>query len=427
MINKDLLPIGQSSKVFLRSPATNGISLAYSCARIRLASRELTSMPVTQKRIELVFFDAGGGHRSAATALQTVIQSQNLPWAVDLFNLQEALDPLDVIKKLFGVRIQDCYNSVLKSGMTLGSIYLLRTLQLILATRHRATVRLLEKYWRESSPDMVVSMVPHFNRALCESFAKACPGRPFVTILTDIANFPPRFWLEKQKQDFICGSDRAVQQALALGHPADRVFRVSGMIVNPTFYEPIKVDRATERAALKLSPDLPTGLVMFGGQGSKVMTQIVQRLNKSDLNMQLILICGKNEKLAANLRALKTRFPIFVEGFTKKIPYYMHLSDFFIGKPGPGSLSEAILMRLPVIVECNAWTLPQERYNAQWIRENEVGIVVDNFRKIVPAMRELLQPGHLAALSKNTEKMPNHAVFEIPAILQTLLSRNGQA
>ncbi len=192
---------------------------------------------------------------------------------------------------------------------------------------------------------------------------------------------------------------------------------------NPRFYEPITGDRAAERITLGLKPDLPTGLVMFGGQGSKVMTQIVERLDRSDLNMQLILICGKNEKLAASLRALKTRFPIFVEGFTKKIPFYMHLSDFFIGKPGPGSLSEAILMKLPAIVECNAWTLPQERYNAQWLREKEVGIVVDNFRQIVPAMRELLQPGRLATLSANTEKMPNRAVFEIPGILQTLLSR----
>ena len=384
-------------------------------------------MPVDQKRVEFVFFDAGGGHRSAATALQTAIQSQNFSWTIDLFNLQEALDRLDLIKKIFGVRIQDCYNSVLKSGMTLGSPYLLRLLQLILAAYHRPTVRILEKYWRESSPDMVVSLVPHFNRALCESFALACPGRPFVTILTDIANFPPRFWLEKQKQDFICGSDRAVEQALALGHAPDRVFRVSGMIVNPRFYEPINIDRATERISLGLIPDLPTGLVMFGGQGSKVMTEIVKRLDGSNLSMQLILICGKNEKLVASLRAMKTRFPIFVEGFTKRIPYYMHLSDFFIGKPGPGSLSEAILMRLPVIVECNAWTLPQERYNAEWVREKQVGIVVDNFRKIVPAMRELLQSGHLAALSKNTEKMPNRAVFEIPGILQTILARTVRA
>ena len=30
-----------------------------------------------------------------------------------------------------------------------------------------------------------------------------------------------------------------------------------------------------------------------------------------------------------------------VVGFTSEIPYYMVLSDFFIGKPGPGSISEA--------------------------------------------------------------------------------------
>ena len=60
---------------------------------------------------------------------------------------------------------------------------------------------------------------------------------------------------------------------------------------------------------------------------------------------------------------------MYVEGFTKEVPRYMQLADYFIGKPGPGSISEAVAMRLPVIVERNAWTLPQERYNADWVRE----------------------------------------------------------
>jgi 1,2-diacylglycerol 3-beta-galactosyltransferase len=234
----------------------------------------------------------------------------------------------------------------------------------------------------------------------------------------------PRFWLEKQKQDFICGTARAVQQVLDLGHSPDRVFRVSGMILHPRFYEAIAVDRIAERRALKLSPDLPTGLVMFGGQGSKVIEQIVDRLDSSDLNLQLILICGKNEALAERLRSRKTRIPVFVEGFTTRIPYCMHLSDFFVGKPGPGSISEAIQMRLPVIVERNAWTLPQERYNAQWIREKEVGVVVRNFLQIVPAVRSLLDGDQLAQFRRNAEALPNNAVFEIPAILQEILTRN---
>ena len=384
-----------------------------------------TSPPPTGKklRIEFVFYDAGGGHRSAATALQMAIQSAGLPWDVHLFNLQEALDQLDVIKRTLGIRIQDVYNNMLKSGWTLGSTYLMRVLQATIALYHKKTVRILEKYWRESLPDMVISVIPHFNTELFQSLANVRPGVPFVTILTDLANYPPHFWLEKQNQDYICGTDLAIEQVLALGTPKDRAFRVSGMILHPRFYEPIAVDRIAERRALGLAPDLPTGLVMFGGQGSHVIGEILDRLDRSDLNLQLIMICGKNTALAEKLRARKPRFPVFVEGFTTRIPYYMYLSDFFIGKPGPGSVSEAIEMHLPVIVECNAWTLPQERYNTQWIRQKEVGIVVRNFRQIVPAVRELLADGRLESFRKNAEALPNRAVFEIPVILQQILAR----
>jgi UDP-N-acetylglucosamine:LPS N-acetylglucosamine transferase len=375
------------------------------------------------KRIEFVFFDAGGGHRSAATALQMAIASRQLPWDVHLLNLQEQLDRLDILRRFTGIRIQDFYNKMLASGWTLGSAQLLRVLQLTIAIYHRPMVKMLMDYWRANPPDMVVSFVPHFNRALNESLQKAFPGRPFVTILTDLANYPPRFWIEQQQQDFICGTERAVEQALETGNPPAHVHPVSGMILHPRYYEQIAVDRAAERRALGLSPDLPTGLVLFGGQGSNVIADIVKRLDGSALETQLIVICGRNEPLANSLRTRKGRMPIVVEGFTSKIPYYMFLSDYFIGKPGPGSLSEAVAMNLPVITECNAWTLPQERYNADWIRENQIGIVVKNFKTIDAAVRELLQPENLKKFKANTVAMPNRAVFEIPEILQQILAR----
>ncbi len=68
----------------------------------------------------------------------------------------------------------------------------------------------------------------------------------------------------------------------------------------------------------------------------------------------------------------------------------MHLADFFIGKPGPGSISEAIAMKLPVIVERNLWTLPQERYNADWVLENKAGLVLPNFKGVQEAVGKLL-------------------------------------
>ena len=374
--------------------------------------------------IEFCFFDAGGGHRAAATALEMSIRTQGLPWDVRLTNLQDLLDELDILKKHAGIRIQDFYNTMLRTGWTLGSTQLMRVLQLVIRGYHRATVRLLERHWKETQPEMVVSFVPHFNRALYESFHRAYPGRPFVTVLTDVADFPPHFWIEpNQQQYFICGSKRAVAQAHELGHSDDRIFPASGMILHPRFYEPPVENRVDERKRLGLRSDLPAGLVLFGGHGSKVILEIAERLDRSPLALQLIVICGKNDKLAAVLRARKFRFPIFVEGFTTRVNYYMQLADFFIGKPGPGSLSEAFAMHLPVIVERNAWTLPQERYNADWVLENEVGIVLHSFRDIEKAVAQLIEPAALARYRENAAAMKNHAVFEIPAFLNKILEQ----
>jgi 1,2-diacylglycerol 3-beta-galactosyltransferase len=101
----------------------------------------------------------------------------------------------------------------------------------------------------------------------------------------------------------------------------------------------------------------------------------------------------------------------------------MHLSDFFIGKPGPGSISEAIAMKLPVIVERNAWNLPQERYNCEWVREQDVGLVLRNFRGIDAAVKELLEPATYARMRANAAAQSNRAVFEIPDMLESILSR----
>jgi len=373
--------------------------------------------------VHLVYFDAGGGHRSAANALRLVIERQQRPWEIQLVNLQELLDSLDVFRKLTGLRLQDVYNLMLKKGWTLGSPQLTAGMHVVIRLYHRKQIALLEKFWRGARPRMVVSVVPNFNRAMAEALRRAAPGVPFVTILTDIADYPPHFWIERESEYLICGSERAVAQARALGRPDSRIFRTSGMILHPRFYEPVGVDRRAERRRLGLDPDLPTGLVLFGGQGSSVMLEIAARLDAPGIPMQLILICGRNEKLAARLRGAAHKMPRFVEGFTTEVPYYMHLSDFFIGKPGPGSISEALAMKLPVIIERNAWTLPQERYNAEWVREREVGLVVPNFRRIGEAVRTLLAPDNFARFRANAAAIDNRAVFEIPDILQTILSK----
>jgi hypothetical protein len=376
------------------------------------------------KTLELVFFDAGGGHRSAANALCEVARRQERPWDMQLMNLQELLDEMDVFRKLTGVRMQDIYNLLLRRGWTLGSPALMKGMHGVIRLLHSKQVNLLSDYWRDKRPDMVVTVIPNFNRAIRQAIDRVMPNVPMVTILTDMADYPPHFWIERQTQYLICGTERAYNQALQLGHSPDKVFRTSGMILNPRYYEPVTVDRGPDRAALGLDPNRATALLMFGGEGSAAMLEIARKLDASGLDVQIIAICGKSKKLEAAMRAMPRRIAMHVEGFTREVPRFMRLSDFFIGKPGPGSISEAVAMGLPVIVERNHWTLPQERYNADWVGEQGVGIAVHSFkREIADAVRQMVEPERRCELVKHVGEQHNRAVFEIPDILEKILRK----
>jgi hypothetical protein len=378
------------------------------------------------KKVHILLHDAGGGHRNAAVALQTVLAQEHRPWQVELVQFQELTDKLDVLRRLTGIRIQEQYNVILQNGWTLGATALLRVLQATIRIFHKPLVRLLEEFWRKNPADLLISVIPHFNREIYDSWNNACPGRPFVTIITDLADFPPHFWIEppvpgKSEQYIIAGTQRAVEQAKAIGHDDAHIFATSGMILRPDFYVPDNSDPLALRAELGLQPNLPTAIVLFGGHGSKVMFDITERLDTAGLPVQLILICGRNDALAAKLRARKWRMPVNVIGFTKEIHKWMRAADFLIGKPGPGSIAEAMVRKLPVLIECNSWTLPQERYNAEWVLEKHVGIVLKSFKEVAEGVRQMLEPARLAEFRKNVAAQDNRAIFEIPEILAKLL------
>jgi len=400
--------------------------MAWSVLLLAFCKGRVTIGPM--KKIHIVFHDGGGGHRNAAVALQTVILQQQRDWQVNLVQFQDLTDQLDVLRKLTGIRIQQQYNIILQNGWTLGSTYLLRVLQATIRLFHKPLVNLLEKYWRAEPADLLVSVIPHFNREISESWTKVYPERPFVTIITDLADFPPRFWIEPVKeQHVIAGTEKAAEQARAMGHDSAHIFRTSGMILRPDFYVEDHSNPAELRNEMGLRADLPTAIVLFGGHGSKVMYDITERLDAAGLPLQLILICGRNEQLAAKLRARAWKIPVHIIGFTKEVHKLMRAADFLIGKPGPGSIAEAMVRGLPVLIECNAWTMPQERYNAEWVKEKGVGIVLKSFKYVAEGAKQMLDPATLAKFRKNVAAQENRAVFEIPEILAGLLGETNSS
>lgn len=386
-----------------------------------------TPVMCAAKKVHVLFHDAGGGHRNAAMALKAVCEQQYRPWEVSLVQFQELTDRLDVLRRLTGIRIQEQYNVLLRNGWTWGSEYLLRILQLTIRMFHKPMVKLLANYWRANPADVLVSVIPHFNREIAESWKSIYPDRPFVTIITDLADFPPRFWIEPiAEQIVVTGSERAAQQAREFGKTETNLFCASGMILRPEFYAEQKETPLAIRKGIGLDPSLPTAIVLFGGYGSNVIYDIAERVDAAGLPLQMILICGRNEKLAVRLRARNWKVKLHIVGFTREVHRLMHAADFLIGKPGPGSIAEAMISGLAVLVECNSGTLPQERYNTEWVKEKRVGVVLKTLKNPVPAIRTLLEPGKLAELRGNVERQQNRAVFEIADFLSNVLQIQNQ-
>jgi UDP-N-acetylglucosamine:LPS N-acetylglucosamine transferase len=370
--------------------------------------------------VTLIYFNAGGGHRAAMRALSTVLAERRSDWSVTCANLFEILDPQQQFRRLCGFEPEDYYNKRLAKGWTAGMAQELKLLQVSIRLGHGLLVERLREHWLRSEPDLVVSLIPHFNRALHDSLGAALPGVPFVTVMTDLADYPPSFWVEPgTAQHVVCGTPHAQAQALAQGCPPGQVHRVSGMILRPEFYAPPLLNRDQERARLGFDPQQPIGIVLFGGHGSEAMRTLAQQLD----DVQLVLMCGHNRALAESLRRRPARAPRQIVEFTPQVRHYMQLADFFVGKPGPGSLSEAVQQGLPVITIRNAWTMPQERYNTDWVLEYGLGLVVPSHRAVGAAVRTLLQ--RLPEFKANVARMDNRALFEVPEVLARILERAG--
>ena len=179
------------------------------------------------------------------------------------------------------------------------------------------------------------------------------------------------------------------------------------MILRPDFYRRQSVDKAARLAELGLDPHVPTGLILFGGHGSSEMLQIAKALP----GRQLIFVAGHNTALAKKMVTQSVSDRHHVMGFVQDIHRVMQVCDFFVGKPGPGSLSEAVHMGLPVITFRNGTTMPQEKYNTVWLEENQLGKVIASVSQLPGAVDALLS--ELPKYHGHVQQMNNQAVFEV--------------
>ena len=377
----------------------------------------------------------GGGHYAAYSALRATAKRLDLPWHFQITDMDEIITQLSQageVKNAYealGISGHDLYNLMVSEGWTWLWPLKMRLNKLLVKLNYEAGLKFFERYWQAQQPDLVVSVMPLYNKGLWHSLQKVRPSTPYLTVLTDFADCPPNFWFDPDiKSTLVCGTQRAVAQAKEQGISRDRIVKTSGLVVHPDFSSDkalSKSERSMQRQQLGLDPHKPTALVLFGGSGSKQMLKVAQRLAPFQDSLQVIFLTGNNPNLATHLKDYRGPQKRVVVSFTNQVSHYMRLSDFFIGKPGNVSISEVIATKLPIITECNALTMSQEKYCAQWVAQQDVGIVLSSFINVDSAVSNMLDSEKRAHYKQNLNGIENNAAFEVVELMQQMLAQQS--
>lgn len=339
----------------------------------------MTQPQPKQPHILFLYSDTGGGHRSAAEA---IIEALNLEFPgqfttemVDVFR-QYAPRPLNYAPEIYPIltrmpRMWRMGYRVIDGRRRVRNMY-----YAVWPYVRTSMQRLL----REHPSDMVVSVhqLPNFPVV----WAMGRNRRRFVTVVTDMVSTHAA-WFNPRADLVIVPTSLAQERALAMGVKLDKV-RVVGMPVAEKFTAATG-SREELRDQFGWPKDQPVVLMVGGGDGMGPLGQAVKAIDSARLPAFLAVVCGRNAHLVNDLEAHNWQLSHKIYGFVREMPEMMRAADVIVTKAGPGTISEAFIAGLPIILYSR---LPgQEEGNVSYVVDEGAGVWAPEPGQVVNALR----------------------------------------
>jgi 1,2-diacylglycerol 3-beta-galactosyltransferase len=347
-------------------------------------------------KVLFLFSDTGGGHRSAAEA---IIESLGLLYPgqidtemVDIF--RAAPRPLDLAIPSYPAmaRMTAVWETTYK--MSNGRRRARFIHDAFWPYVRRAAFRLVDDH----PADLIVSVHPVPNMAVLRAMTNKTP---YITVITDLVS-THAMWYDRRTDLIVVPTEEAWQRGIKLGVHPDQM-EVVGLPVADRFCHNIGT-REQLREKLGWPQDRPVVTIVSGGEGMGPMGRTAIAIDKSGLNISMAIITGKNAKLRAKLEKRKWLTPTKIYGFVREMPQFMRASDVLITKAGPGTISEALIAGLPIILYSR---VPgQEEGNVTYVVEKGAGVWAPEPDLVVDTLRNwLTNPALLAQVSANCKKL----------------------
>jgi processive 1,2-diacylglycerol beta-glucosyltransferase len=206
---------------------------------------------------------------------------------------------------------------------------------------------------------------------------------------------------------------QAKEQLIEYGVPAEKIHVLSGLPVNKKFFE--KRSKFEARQELGLDPTRFTVLISMGGVAVGATYVFTRMLAQSGLPVQVIAVCGKNErlKLRTDKLAAKVDIPVKVFGFTDQMPLLMDAADIVVAKPGPGTIAEAIAKELPLLIDASHEPMAQEKGNLEMVVRQQLGLKIEKTTPLIDQVRKLMGNEELyARIQENLRRAKNDKAIE---------------
>lgn len=365
-----------------------------------------------KKKILYLYSDTGGGHRAAANALMAAVKKLKGDGveqeAIDVFASGSSF--LNIFARLYAPVIR--YAPWLWRTLWFG-LNSKRGLEVLEKISSPFILNNIAGIFREKKPDLLVSVHPLVNHLSIKASRKNGRHIPFVTVGMDPVDLH-KAWVSLDTDVMVVATEEAKQICMEEGLPEEKI-KVLGLPIDPRFME--VHEKAKIREQMGLKRDVFTVLVMGGGEGAGNIFEIVSEFNSSALDMQIIVICGRNKALEDKLKSMDLRFPTMIYGFTNEVPMIMDASDVIVTKGGPGAIFEALAKDLPMII--TSWLPGQEEGNIRYVEEHGIGMVSKDPKQIARLIDKIRKD---PKITENIRKVKRpHAVFDIASLILNML------
>ena len=357
------------------------------------------------KKIIFASHDAGGGHRAPAEAIQKAL-NELFPGKYDTV----VLDFIEAVGcKNLAEKSKKAWDKMLAMPIInkIG-IILLEILPFVIKIYYNIYLKpffpLLEKYLNENKVDCIFSTHFFNSYALTKLNKKKKINFPVFQFIAEIYDVSV-IWYFGNTFPYVVCSEKA-RKLLLKRKTKEELIHVFPYPIKPHFTE-INRSRNEIKKSIGINNLLPTLLISFGAQGIGNIEKFIDILINNKLNMNIIVVTGKNKKLYRKLireyRANRNGFPnIYILGFVTNMNEIIYASDFCFIKPGPATTMECLSLKRPVIFYLSATF--SEYTNVSFVVKKKVGFyAMDNEFLFLRYVKKLLDENFYNSISKNLE------------------------